>query len=150
VVADEVRALSGRTSNATEQIKASIETMLMTIQGWQKDIIANKDQTDKCSQVAEQSALRLSEVEQMMQTMSGLMVNVADSANKQLQLSSNVNQHIHSIASTAEQNLAATYSVEQNSKQLKEQVQDFYRLANQFEEKWYELELDRWIVVQNE
>ncbi|MEL7287661.1 MAG: methyl-accepting chemotaxis protein, partial [Pseudomonadota bacterium] len=135
VVADEVRALSGRTSNATEQIKASIETMLMTIQGWQKDIIANKDQTDTCSQVAEQSALRLSEVEQMMQTMSGLMVNVADSANKQLQLSSNVNQHIHSIASTAEQNLAATYSVEQNSKQLKEQVQDFYRLANQFEEK---------------
>ncbi|HDM8045069.1 TPA: methyl-accepting chemotaxis protein [Vibrio campbellii] len=135
VVADEVRALSGRTSNATEQIKASIETMLMTIQGWQKDIIANKDQTDTCSQVAEQSALRLSEVEQMMQTMSGLMVNVADSANKQLQLSSDVNQHIHSIASTAEQNLAATYSVEQNSKQLKEQVQDFYRLANQFEEK---------------
>lgn len=135
VVADEVRALSGRTSNATEQIKASIEAMLMTIQGWQKDIIANKDQTDTCSQVAEQSAARLSEVEQMMQTMSGLMVNVADSANKQLQLSSDVNQHIHSIASTAEQNLAATHSVEQNSKQLKEQVQDFYRLAIQFEEK---------------
>ncbi|MEF1305094.1 methyl-accepting chemotaxis protein, partial [Vibrio owensii] len=135
VVADEVRALSGRTSNATEQIKASIEAMLMTIQGWQKDIIANKDQTDTCSQVAEQSAARLSEVEQMMQTMSGLMVNVADSANKQLQLSSDVNQHIHSIASTAEQNLAATHSVEQNSKQLKDQVQDFYRLAIQFEEK---------------
>ncbi|MGR5409824.1 methyl-accepting chemotaxis protein [Vibrio sp. PNB22_8_1] len=135
VVADEVRALSGRTSNATEQIKTSIEAMLMTIQGWQKDIIANKDQTDTCSKVAEQSALSLSEVEQMMQTMSGLMVNVAESANKQLQLSSDVNQHIHSIASTAEQNLAATYSVEQNSRQLKEQVQDFYRLANQFEEK---------------
>jgi methyl-accepting chemotaxis protein/aerotaxis receptor len=67
--------------------------------------------------------------------MSGLMVNVADSANKQLQLSSDVNQHIHSIASTAEQNLAATHSVEQNSQQLKEQVQDFYRIAIQFEEK---------------
>ncbi|MGR5238350.1 methyl-accepting chemotaxis protein [Vibrio alfacsensis] len=135
VVADEVRALSGRTSNATDQIQASIEAMLATIQSWQKDIIANKDQTDTCSQVAEQSALRLSEVEQMMQSMSGLMVNVADSANKQLQLSSDVNQHIHSIASTAEQNLAATHSVEQNSKQLKEQVQDFYRIAIQFEEK---------------
>ncbi|MGI9948094.1 methyl-accepting chemotaxis protein [Vibrio hyugaensis] len=135
VVADEVRALSGRTSNATDQIQASIEAMLATIQSWQKDIIANKDQTDTCSQVAEQSALRLSEVEQMMQSMSGLMVNVADSANKQLQLSSDVNQHIHSIASTAEQNLAATHSVEQNSQQLKEQVQDFYRIAIQFEEK---------------
>ncbi|MBJ3914235.1 methyl-accepting chemotaxis protein, partial [Salmonella enterica subsp. enterica serovar Agona] len=35
VVADEVRALSGRTSNATEQIQASISAMLSTIEGWQ-------------------------------------------------------------------------------------------------------------------
>ncbi|MCV5655928.1 hypothetical protein OFN54_31800, partial [Escherichia coli] len=88
-----------------------------------KDILANKEQTDACSQVAEQSALRLSEVEQMMQSMSGLMGDVAEAANNQLKLSSDVNQHIHSIASTAEQNLAATHSVEQNSRQLKEQVQ---------------------------
>ncbi|MEF1300144.1 methyl-accepting chemotaxis protein, partial [Vibrio parahaemolyticus] len=78
VVADEVRALSGRTSNATE---------------------------------------------------------LAEAANNQLKLSSDVNQHIHSIASTAEQNLAATHSVEQNSRQLKEQVQDFYQLAIRFEDK---------------
>jgi len=135
VVADEVRALSGRTSNATEQIQASISAMLATIQSWQKDILANKEQTDTCSQVAEQSALRLSEVEQMMQSMSGLMVDVAEAANNQLKLSSDVNQHIHSIASTAEQNLAATHSVEQNSRQLKEQVQDFYQLALRFEDK---------------
>ncbi|MCF7478784.1 methyl-accepting chemotaxis protein [Vibrio sp. J2-4] len=135
VVADEVRALSGRTSNATEQIQASISAMLSTIEGWQKDILANKEQTDACSQVAEQSALRLSEVEQMMQSMSGLMVDVAEAANNQLKLSSDVNQHIHSIASTAEQNLAATHSVEQNSRQLKEQVQDFYQLALRFEDK---------------
>ncbi|AUI88433.1 hypothetical protein BS333_19085 [Vibrio azureus] len=135
VVADEVRALSGRTSSATEQIHSSLEAMLNTIQSWQKEILANKEQTDTCSKVAEESTRRLSEVEEMMQSMSGLMVDVADSADKQLQLSSDVNQHIHSIASTAEQNLAATNSVEQNSRQLKEQVQDFYQLANQFEEK---------------
>ena len=126
---------AGRTSNATEQIQASISAMLATIQSWQKDILANKEQTDTCSQVAEQSALRLSEVEQMMQSMSGLMVDVAEAANNQLKLSSDVNQHIHSIASTAEQNLAATHSVEQNSRQLKEQVQDFYQLALRFEDK---------------
>ncbi len=42
VVADEVRALSGRTSNATEQIKASIETMLMTIQAGRKTLSLTK------------------------------------------------------------------------------------------------------------
>ncbi|MCF7480851.1 methyl-accepting chemotaxis protein [Vibrio sp. J1-1] len=135
VVADEVRALSGRTSNATEQIQASISTMLSTIQSWQKDILANKEQTDACSEVAEQSTVRLSEVEQMMKTMSGLMVDVAQTADNQLKLASDVNLHIQSIASTAEQNLAATHSVEQNSLQLKEQVKDFYQLALRFEDK---------------
>ncbi|MCA0934214.1 methyl-accepting chemotaxis protein [Vibrio alginolyticus] len=135
VVADEVRALSGRTSNATEQIQASLSTMLSTIQSWQKDILANKDQTDACSEVAEQSTRRLSEVEQMMQTMSGLMVDVAQTADNQLKLASDVNLHVQSIASTAEQNLAATHSVEQNSLQLKEQVKDFYQLALRFEDK---------------
>nr|WP_319534503.1 PAS domain-containing methyl-accepting chemotaxis protein [uncultured Vibrio sp.] len=135
VVADEVRALSGRTSNATEQIQASISTMLSTIQSWQKDILTNKKQTDACSNVAEQSTVRLSEVEQMMQTMSGLMVDVAQTADSQLKLASDVNLHIQSIASTAEQNLAATHSVEENSLQLKEQVKDFYQLALRFEDK---------------
>ncbi len=135
VVADEVRALSGRTSNATEQIRSSLATMMSTIQGWQKDILVNKDQTDACSQVAEQSTIRLSEVEQMMQTMSGLMVDIAQTADNQLKLASDVNLHIQSIASTAEQNLAATHSVEQNSQQLKAQVKDFYQLALRFEDK---------------
>ncbi len=135
VVADEVRALSGRTANATEQIQASLSTMLATIQRWQKDILVNKEQTDACSEVAEQSTFRLSEVEQMMQTMSGLMVDVAQTADNQLKLASDVNLHIQSIASTAEQNLAATHSVEQNSLQLKEQVKDFYQLALRFEDK---------------
>ncbi|WP_423840965.1 methyl-accepting chemotaxis protein [Vibrio mytili] len=135
VVADEVRALSGRTSNATEQIQASLSTMLSTIQSWQKDIIENKDQTDACTEIAEQSTLRLSEVEQMMQSMSGLMINVAQTADNQLKLASDVNLHIQSIASTAEQNLAATHSVEQSSIDLKEQVNDFYQLALRFEHK---------------
>ncbi|MDF2152735.1 methyl-accepting chemotaxis protein [Vibrio sp. CAU 1672] len=135
VVADEVRALSGRTSNATEQIQASIDTMLVTIQSWQQDILANKEQTQACSAVAEQSTQRLSDVEQMMQAMSGLMVDVADAASSQQQLSSEVNHHIHSIASTAEQNLAATHVVEQHSLKLKDQVHEFYQIAERFEDK---------------
>lgn len=135
VVADEVRALSARTANATDQIQGSIDAMLSTIQNWQKEIIANQEQTYTCSQVAEQSTQRLSEVEQMMVSMNGLIGKIADSANNQLLLSSEVSQHIHSIASSAEQNLTATNTVAQSSVQLKEQVQQFYQLAKQFEEK---------------
>ncbi len=109
--------------------------MMLTIQSWQQEILANKDHTDACAEVAEQSTRRLSEVEQMMQTMSGLMVDVAKTADNQLKLASDVNLHIQSIASTAEQNLAATHTVEQSSLQLKEQVKDFYQLALRFEDK---------------
>ncbi|KJR35550.1 hypothetical protein BOO91_13385 [Vibrio navarrensis] len=135
VVADEVRALSGRTSKATLQIKSSIDDMLGTIQGWQSDIISNREQTEACSQSASQSAVRLAEVEQLMQSMDSLMEDVADSANKQLTLSRDVNQHIHSIASAAEQNLAATRIVEENSLKLKDQVNEFYQLAERFQER---------------
>ena len=135
VVADEVRALSGRTSKATVRIKESIDTMLTTIEGWQKDILANKEQTDACGDVAKVSAERLSEVETLMQSMNELMQSVESSAHKQRQLSSDVNLHMQSIASTAEQNLVATHSVKDHSKELKEQVNEFYQLAKRFEEK---------------
>ncbi|MHC6529204.1 MULTISPECIES: methyl-accepting chemotaxis protein [unclassified Vibrio] len=135
VVADEVRALSGRTQNATLQIKSSIDEMLATIQQWQGDILANKEQTDKCGTIADQSSLRLAEVEQMMQSMSDLMTDVDATAAKQRQLSEEVNQHIHSIASAAEQNLAATSQVEHSSQSLKSHVDEFRQLAYRFEER---------------
>ncbi|KJY84002.1 chemotaxis protein [Vibrio galatheae] len=135
VVADEVRALSGRTSKATVQIKESIDTMLGTIESWQRDIMTNQQQTNACSEVASLSAQRLSEVETLMTSMNDLMQSVEDSANKQRELSSAVNLHIQSIASTAEQNLAATHDVKAHSHQLKGQVEEFYQLAKRFEDK---------------
>lgn len=135
VVADEVRALSGRTSNATTQIKSSIEAMLATIESWQTEIISNQRHTDTCGQVAQQSAEQLSEVEHLMQSMNSLMQTVEDSAHQQRQLSSDVNLHIQSIASTAEQNLAAAQVVKHHSGDLKLQVNQFNMLAKRFEEK---------------
>jgi methyl-accepting chemotaxis protein/aerotaxis receptor len=135
VVADEVRALSGRTSKATLQIKDSIDVMMSTIGAWQHDIIANKEQTNQCDLAAQESARRLIEMESVMQSMSQLMQSVENSVDVQRNLSSDVNAHIQSIASTAEQNLSATYSVSEHSKALNEQVNEFYLLAKRFEEK---------------
>jgi methyl-accepting chemotaxis protein/aerotaxis receptor len=135
VVADEVRALSGRTSNATAQIKDSIDAMLTTIDNWQKEILANQQQTDACGEVASVSSERLAEVESLMASMSDLMSSVQASSDKQRELSSEVNHHIQSIATTAEQNLAATQSVKQSTDELNGQVAEFYQLAKRFEDK---------------
>ena len=61
----------------------------------------------------------------MMQSMNDLMSTVEDAATKQRQLSSDVNLHIQSIASAAEQNLAATHSVNLHSQELRNQVNEF-------------------------
>uniref|UniRef100_UPI0038F7983A hypothetical protein n=1 Tax=Streptomyces scabiei TaxID=1930 RepID=UPI0038F7983A len=66
MVADEVRALSGRTQKATEQIQASINAMLQAIDGWQKEIHQSQQQTQACGEVAEQSASRLQQVESLL------------------------------------------------------------------------------------
>ena len=70
-----------------------------------------------------------------MKSMNDLMQSVENSAGNQRRLSSDVNLHIQSIASTAEQNLDATRSVKEHSQELKDQVDEFHQLARRFEEK---------------
>lgn len=134
VVADEVRALAARTSSATGHIQSSIEVMLGTIEGWQQEIVSTQTQTEQCAEIANVSSQRLLEVEKLMSSMNELMQSVECSADKQRQLASDVNLHVQSLASTAEQNLAATQVVKTNSTQLKGQVDQFYNLAKQFKE----------------
>ncbi len=100
-----------------------------------KIFLANREQTDACGDVAKVSAERLSEVETLMQSMNELMQSVENSAHKQRQLSSDVNLHMQSIASTAEQNLVATHSVKDHSKELKEQVNEFYPIGEALRKK---------------
>ncbi|WGY45184.1 methyl-accepting chemotaxis protein [Vibrio sp. ABG19] len=135
VVADEVRALSGRTQKATQHIQSSIDTMLSTIESWQKEIVESQKQTQACGAVAEESGHRLQEVEQQLAQMQSIISDMAHSATAQRELTSEVNQHIHSIASMATQNLAATNTVEEFSQQMNERVDDFGQLAKRFEEK---------------
>ncbi|PKF79906.1 hypothetical protein CW749_09405 [Vibrio sp. vnigr-6D03] len=135
VVADEVRALSSRTQNATETIQASLGQMLSTISTWQKEIERSRDQTGDCVVIAQEGAQSLQQIEQMMTEIHGLIDQVSNSANQQTQLSSQVSDRVHSIAQTSEKNLAETDLVEQNSQVLKQGVDRLFQLAKQFEQK---------------
>lgn len=135
VVADEVRALSGRTQKATHQIQNSLSAMLDTIKSWQHEIQESQIQTQACGLVAEETGNRLYEVERMLSDMQTLVGDMAKSAEAQRGLTQEVNHHIHSIASAATQNVAATSIVSEHSREMKQQVDNFITLAARFEEK---------------
>jgi methyl-accepting chemotaxis protein len=67
--------------------------------------------------------------------MHNIVGDMAKSATAQRELTSEVNQHVHSIASMATQNLAATNMVEEYSRDMNARVDDFRQLAKRFEEK---------------
>ncbi len=135
VVADEVRALSARTQRATQQIQTSIDTMLSTIEAWRGDITASRDQTEQCAQDANTTLQQLQDVECVMSDMLRVIGEVASAAQHQRELTCEVNQHIHSIASVATQNSAATHTVEQLAMAMSGKVAEFGALSKQFAQK---------------
>ena len=135
VVADEVRALSSRTQKATQQIEHSITVMLKTIDDWREDIVASRDQTEACSADALESEQRLKQVSKLLVNLHDKIESMANSAQSQHTLTSELKQHIHSIAATAEQNLVATSSVHESSQVMRGKVDEFRKLAERFEEK---------------
>ncbi|PSW20871.1 PAS domain S-box protein [Photobacterium sanctipauli] len=134
VVADEVRALSSRSQNATEQIQASIESMLDTIHNWQALIESNRDNTNSCVDLAAEGANALKAVEDNMQSIYQLVDQVSSSAAEQENLSQRTSQHIHAIADTSAQNLEEVNHVERSSAVLKAKVDDFHQLSERFKE----------------
>lgn len=133
VVADEVRALSGRTQNAAQLIHTSIETMLKTIENWRRDIEESRVQTQECSAIADESTLRLNKVEHILSQIHGVMERVSASSHEQRTLTHELNEHIHSIASGATQNTVAVKQVEEFSEVMRSQVAEFRELAKRFE-----------------
>ena len=132
VVADEVRALSSRTHNATEQIKQSISEIQQTLLSWGKVMLKSRQQADTCVQETQQSETQLAEISRMVDNIAHLSSQIATAATQQGAVAQDVQQNVSHIQQIAETNLANIQVVAENSKALQQKTGQIAGLNKSF------------------
>ena len=132
VVADEVRALSSRTHNATEQIKQSIGEIQQTLLSWGKVMLQSRQQADSCVQETQLSEKQLAEISQMVDNIAHLSSQIAIAATQQGAVAQDVQQSVSHIQQIAATNLTNIHIVAENSSALKQKTGQIADLNKSF------------------
>ncbi|MDX3773292.1 PAS domain-containing methyl-accepting chemotaxis protein [Chromatiaceae bacterium AAb-1] len=132
VVADEVRALSSRTHNATEQIKRSIAEIQQTLLGWGQVMQQSRQQAESCVADTRHSEHQLAEIVQMVDNISHLSAQIATAATQQGVVAQDVQQNVTHIQHIAETNLTNIRVVAENSKDLQQKAEQIAGLNKSF------------------
>ena len=132
VVADEVRALSSRTHNATEQIKQSISEIQQTLLSWGKVMLKSRQQADTCVQETQHSEAQLAEISRMVDHIAHLSSQIATAATQQGAVAQDVQQNVSHIQQIAETNLGNIQVVADNSKALQDKTNQLAGLSKSF------------------
>lgn len=132
VVADEVRALSSRTHNATEQIKQSIGEIQQTLLSWGKVMLQSRQQADHCVEETQHSEKQLADISRMVDQIAQLSSQIAVAATQQGAVAQDVQQNVSQIQQIAESNLANIAVVADNSKTLQQKAGQIAGLNKSF------------------
>lgn len=119
VVADEVRALSGRTQQSTKSISASIEAMFSMLTQWANEMEASRQQAQECATEALSAVDSINTVNQGMAEIHDLARQNAVAATQQGQVVQEIAGGIQTIHGATNDNVSALCQVEQAVLQLK-------------------------------
>lgn len=97
VVADEVRALSSRTQNATAQIHSSIKEIQDTLFSWSKIMQSTKQQADDCVNTTGQTQQELDSIFTQISEISQLATDISAAAEQQQVVSRDIGSNVEKI-----------------------------------------------------
>ena len=120
VVADEVRALSSRTQNATAQIHSSIKEIQDTLFSWSKVMQSTKAQADSCVDTTAHTQTELASIFAQIDEISGLATEISTAAEEQQVVSTDIRENVESIKGHSEENLKLSYNVAKDAAGLVE------------------------------
>ncbi|MCY7295554.1 methyl-accepting chemotaxis protein [Alteromonas sp. a30] len=118
VVADEVRALSSRTHDATEQIQSSINEIQQTLLQWSNTMRAGKDAADECLSDTEATQKLVSKVYSAISDIADLTMQISAAADQQSTVSQEIGRNIHNIHEVSQENLRQAENVEREATQI--------------------------------
>lgn len=103
VVADEVRVLSQRTHDSTEEIKATIDTLQATTGNAVKLMENSSALATHSVEDADKASVALEEINTAVQTISDMATQIATAAEEQTHVTNEITQNITSIKDVADQ-----------------------------------------------
>ena len=118
VVADEVRALSSRTQNATSHIYSSIKEIQDTLHNWSKVMQSTKDRADNCAHASQESQKALETIYHQITEIANSALEISAAAEQQQSVSHDINTNINTISHHGEENLQLSYRVAEDATKL--------------------------------
>ncbi|ESP92327.1 MULTISPECIES: methyl-accepting chemotaxis protein [Pseudoalteromonas] len=102
VVADEVRALSQRTSESTEEIASQLDKLRKMTEGVSSDMTNSLETTEKTVELTHSAQNQFVEITQSIQNISDLNTQIATAAEEQQHVAEDINRNVVEIKNAAD------------------------------------------------
>ena len=132
VVADEVRALAGRTQQSTAEIKALIDNLQRQTNTAVDDITKGKKQAIECVARTDELTQSLSLINQAINKMHGMSAEIANAASQQHSQSKQIQQQVAEVVEIADQNDEKSQSTLEISAQVAKMAVELNSSVNTF------------------
>lgn len=132
VVADEVRALSSRTHNATEQIQKSISEIQSTLLNWSKTMNQGKAAADDCVNETSQTRDLVFKVYDDVSLIADLAAQISTASEEQSMVSQEISRNITNINDASKINLEQANIVEHESNNIEKRAKSLASLGLTF------------------
>lgn len=132
VVADEVRTLSQRTQEATQQIQAMIEKLQTGANNAVTVLLSGRTQANNCVEKASETGKAISEIEHSITAINDMNILIASSAEEQSTVAEEINQNIIAINQSTEVNAANVANIKTNGSTVTELSDKFREITHRF------------------
>ena len=132
VVADEVRALSSRTHDATKQIQSSVSEIQTTLLSWSANLNKGKNSADECAVKASQAYEVVDKVYNAISDISDLTLQISTASEEQSMVSQEISRNIVNISEASQNNLYQADAVESETEKINTRANTLSSLGHAF------------------